>query len=68
MSQGPRRERPRRRKHQKGRTMAHYFTADTHFGDDNVRQFFGRPFRSGVFILLTMIEPADTGQETRWYS
>ena len=28
--------------------MAHYFTADTHFGDDNIRQFFGRPFRSAA--------------------
>ena len=26
--------------------MTHYFIADTHFGDDNVRRFFGRPFRS----------------------
>ena len=26
--------------------MAHYFTADTHFGDDSTRRFFSRPFAS----------------------
>ena len=26
--------------------MAHFFTADTHFADDPVRRFFGRPFPS----------------------
>lgn len=26
--------------------MAHYFTADTHFGDDPVRRIFARPFSS----------------------
>lgn len=26
--------------------MAHYFTADTHFGDDPVRRVFARPFPS----------------------
>lgn len=28
--------------------MAHYFTADTHLGDDSIRRFFGRPFRSAA--------------------
>ena len=26
--------------------MTHYFTADTHFGDDAIRRFFSRPFVS----------------------
>lgn len=26
--------------------MAHYFTADPHFGDDYIRCFFARPFPS----------------------
>lgn len=35
--------------------MAHYFTADTHFGDDNVRQFFRRPFRSAADMDAAML-------------
>lgn len=35
--------------------MAHYFTADTHFGDDNVRRFFGRPFRSADDMDVAML-------------
>lgn len=35
--------------------MAHYFTADTHFGDDNIRQFFGRPFRSAADMDAAML-------------
>lgn len=35
--------------------MAHYFTADTHFGDDNIRQFFGRPFLSAADMDTAML-------------
>ena len=35
--------------------MARYFTADTHFSDDPVRRFFGRPFSSTAAMDATMI-------------
>lgn len=35
--------------------MAHYFTADTHFGDDPIRRFFGRPFGSAGEMDAEMI-------------
>ncbi len=38
--------------------MAHYFTADTHFGDDPVRRFFGRPFPSAPAMDAAMIAGA----------
>lgn len=36
--------------------MAHYFTADTHFGDDAIRRFFGRPFGSAEQMDQAMID------------
>ncbi|MDF3604865.1 hypothetical protein PE067_01045 [Paracoccus sp. DMF-8] len=45
--------------------MTHYFIADTHFGDDNVRRFFGRPFRStdemdrAMIAGCSAIDPSD---------
>ena len=38
--------------------MPHYFTADTHFGDDPVRRFFGRPFPSAPAMDAAMIAGA----------
>lgn len=38
--------------------MAHYLTADTHFADDPVRQFFGRPFISVAAMDAVMIARA----------
>ncbi|MDO5620490.1 MAG: metallophosphoesterase [Paracoccus sp. (in: a-proteobacteria)] len=38
--------------------MAHFFTADTHFSDDAVRRFFGRPFGSVAAMDAAMIERA----------
>ena len=36
--------------------MAHFFTADTHFHDDSIRRFFGRPFDSVKAMDAAMIE------------
>lgn len=36
--------------------MAHFFTADTHFHDDSIRRFFGRPFDSVQAMDAAMIE------------
>ncbi|WJS84397.1 hypothetical protein [Paracoccus sp. TOH] len=38
--------------------MAHFFTADTHFADDPVRWFFGRPFASSEAMDAAMIARA----------
>lgn len=38
--------------------MALFFTADTHFSDDPVRQFFSRPFTSVTKMNAAMIERA----------
>lgn len=38
--------------------MAHFFTADTHFADDPVRRFFGRPFASVEAMNAAMIARA----------
>lgn len=38
--------------------MAHFFTADTHFADDPVRRFFGRPFASVAQMDDAMIARA----------
>lgn len=35
--------------------MAHYFTADTHFGDGGIRRFFARPFGSVAEMDAAMI-------------
>lgn len=36
--------------------MAHWYTADTHFGDMSIMRFFGRPFGSAQAMDATMIE------------
>lgn len=38
--------------------MTHFFTADTHFTDDPVRRFFGRPFASVEAMDAAMITRA----------
>lgn len=38
--------------------MAHYFTADPHFGDDHIRRFFSRPFASTRAMDAAMIARA----------
>lgn len=38
--------------------MAHFFTADTHFADDPVRRFFGRPFETATAMDAAMIARA----------
>ena len=34
--------------------MAHWYSADTHFGDDGIRAFFGRPFASAAAMDAAM--------------
>jgi len=36
--------------------MANWYTADTHFGDDGIRRFFQRPFRSVAAMDAAMVD------------
>ena len=40
--------------------MAHYFTADCHFGDEGTRQFFRRPFTNAEAMDRAMLDKLST--------